>query len=65
MHTQHNIHRQDHNCKVNTWKHRHLVEPRITASRASSSGVVLRIIADRASSGAIEEVVDEVVSRVI
>jgi hypothetical protein len=48
MHTQHNIHRQDHKCKVNTWKHRHLVVPRITASRASSSRVVPSIVVNRA-----------------
>jgi hypothetical protein len=37
----------------------------ITVSRASSSGVVQMIAADRASSGAIEEVVDKVVYHII
>jgi hypothetical protein len=64
MHTQHNIHRQDHKSKVNTCKHRHLVVPMIIASQASSR-VVQRITTDRASSEAIEEVVDEVVCRVV
>jgi hypothetical protein len=53
MHTQHNIHRQDHKSKVNTCKHRHLVVPRIAASRTSSSGVVPRIAVSRASSGVV------------
>jgi hypothetical protein len=61
MHTQHNIHIQDHKCKVNTWKHRHLVVPRI----AATSGVVPRIVVDRASFEAFEEVVDEVISWVV
>jgi hypothetical protein len=65
MHIQHNNHRQDHKCKVNTWKHRYLVIPRIAASRASSSVIVPRIVADRATSGAIEDVVDEVISWVV
>jgi hypothetical protein len=65
MHTQHNIHRIHHKCKVDIWKHRHLVVPRIAASRASSSRVVPRIITDRASSGVIEDVVDEVVCWVV
>jgi hypothetical protein len=71
IHTQHNIHRQDHKSiytyksKVNTCRHRHLVVPRIAASRTSSSGVVPRIAVGRASSRAIEKVVDEVICWVI
>jgi hypothetical protein len=71
IHTQHNIHRQDHKSiyryksKVNTCRHRHLVVLRIVASQASSSGVVPTIATGRASSRAIEEVVDEVVYQVV
>jgi hypothetical protein len=64
MHTQNKIRRQDHKSKVNTCKHRHLVVPRITTSQASSRDVP-RIAADRASSGAVEEVVDEVIYRIV
>jgi hypothetical protein len=70
MHKQHKIRRQDHKSictyksKVNACKHRHLVVPRITASRVSS-GTVPRITAGRASSRAVEEVVDEIICRII
>jgi hypothetical protein len=64
MHTQYKIRRQDHKFKVNTYKHRHLVVPRIAASRASS-GAVPRITIGRASDRAVEEVVDEVVCRIV
>jgi hypothetical protein len=65
MHKQHNIHRQDHKSKVNTCKHQHLIVPKIAASRVSSYGVLPRIIIDRASSGAIEDVVEELVCQVV
>jgi hypothetical protein len=57
MHTQHNIHRQNHKSiytykfKVNTCKYRQLVVPRITAGQASSE--------------AIEEVVHDAVCRIV
>jgi hypothetical protein len=58
--------RQDHKSNMNTCKHRHLVVPMIIASQASSSsGVIPRIAVSRASSGAIEEVVEELICRVI
>jgi hypothetical protein len=50
---------------VNISRHQHLVVPRIAANQASTSGAIPRIAAGRASSGAIEEVVDEVICRVI
>jgi hypothetical protein len=65
MHTQHNVHRQDHKSKLNTCKYQHLVVPRIVASRASSSRVVPWIAVGRASYGAIEEVVEELICWVI